>query len=86
MQSFRSKQKLDEEDYEGVAIIGQGTYGVVKKVRHKKNNQFYAIKCLKLENEKEGVPSTALREIAILKSLDHPNIVKIIQVLCKDYK
>lgn len=66
MQSFRSKQKLEDEEYDSIAIIGQGTYGVVKKVRHKKTNEYFAIKCLKLENEKEGVPSTALREIAIL--------------------
>ena len=36
-----------------------------------------ALKKVKLENEDEGVPSTALREISILKELKpHPNIVK----------
>ena len=86
MHSFKSKQTTDEENYEPLAIIGQGTYGVVKKVKHKKTNELFAIKCLRLENEREGVPSTALREISILKSLDHPNIVKIKQVLWRDYK
>ena len=41
---FKSKLKSDEEEYEGVTIIGQGTYGVVKKVRHRKTNEFFAIK------------------------------------------
>lgn len=34
------------------------------------------MKKIRMEIEDEGIPSTALREISILKSLDHPNIVK----------
>lgn len=35
-----------------------------------------ALKKIRLESEDEGVPSTALREISLLKELEHPNIVK----------
>ncbi len=35
-----------------------------------------ALKKIRLENEDEGIPSTALREISILKELKHPNIVE----------
>lgn len=35
------------------------------------------MKKIKLEMEDEGVPSTALREISLLKTLEHPNIVKL---------
>lgn len=38
-------------------------------------NAFVALKKINLEIEDEGVPSTAMREIAILKELFHPNIV-----------
>lgn len=31
---------------------------------------------IRLEVEDEGVPSTALREISLLRELEHPNIVK----------
>lgn len=36
-----------------------------------------ALKKIRLENEDEGIPSTAMREIAILKELDHPNVVHL---------
>jgi len=35
-----------------------------------------ALKKIRLEQEEEGVPSTAIREISLLKELDHPNVVK----------
>jgi len=31
---------------------------------------------IKLDEDVEGIPSTTLREIAILKKIDHKNIVK----------
>ncbi len=41
---------------------------------------FVALKKIRLENEDEGMPSTAMREISILKELNHPNIVKLLNV------
>merc|ERR1719181_612350 len=38
---------------------------------------------MKLNNRDEGIPSTAIREIAILKELSHENIVKLMDVFCK---
>lgn len=35
-----------------------------------------AMKKIRLETEEEGVPSTAIREISLLRELDHPNVVK----------
>jgi len=58
-----------------------GTYGVVYKGKHKKTNRIVALKKIRLESEEEGVPSTAIREISLLKELIHPNIVTY--VLCK---
>ena len=46
-----------------------GTYGVVYKARDSVNKELVALKKIKLENEDEGVPSTAMREISILKEL-----------------
>jgi cyclin-dependent kinase len=44
-------------------------------------DRIVALKKIRLENEDEGMPSTAMREIAILKELDHPNIVKLLDVI-----
>jgi len=53
-----------------------GTYGVVYKGKNKKTGQIVAMKKIRLESEDEGIPSTAIREISLLKELQHPNIVR----------
>ncbi|KAG8903150.1 Cyclin-dependent kinase catalytic subunit, partial [Tulasnella sp. 417] len=50
-------------------------YGVVYKARDVSKNKIVAMKKIRLEAEDEGVPSTAIREISLLKELDDPNIV-----------
>ena len=56
--------------------IGEGTYGVVYKAKDRMNGQIIALKRIRLEAEDEGIPSTAIREISLLKELRHPNIVR----------
>ncbi|XP_041065508.1 cyclin-dependent kinase 1 [Carcharodon carcharias] len=72
------------EDYVKIEKIGEGTYGVVYKGRHKTTQQIVAMKKIRLESEEEGVPSTAIREISLLKELQHPNIVCLQDVLMQD--
>ena len=77
-------QKLD--DFQKLEKIGEGTYGVVYKAKDKITNQFVALKKIRLETESEGVPSTAIREISLLKELDHPNVVQLLDVIHADQK
>ena len=42
---------------------------------------FVALKKVRLENEKEGFPITAVREIKILRQLVHPNIVRLHEIV-----
>jgi cyclin-dependent kinase 12/13 len=67
--------------FEKIVKVGEGTYGYVYKVRDKTTDEIFAIKKIKMEREKEGFPITALREIRILKSIDHPNIVKLREIV-----
>ena len=71
------------EKYTKVEKVGEGTYGVVYKCKVKDTNDFVALKKIRLENEDEGIPSTSIREISILKQLRHPNIVYLIEFMEK---
>jgi serine/threonine protein kinase len=61
--------------------IGEGTYGRVYKARETSTGELVAVKRLFPSQEEEGVSATTIREIAILKQLSHPNIIKLKDVL-----
>mmetsp|Transcript_2633 Transcript_2633/g.8220 ORF Transcript_2633/g.8220 Transcript_2633/m.8220 type:complete len:313 (+) Transcript_2633:231-1169(+) len=67
--------------YEKVEKVGEGTYGVVYKVRNLRTDAILALKKIRLADEEEGVPATAIREISLLKELTHPNIVALHDVV-----
>lgn len=56
------------------------------EARDIETDQIFALKKIRLESEDEGIPSTAIREIALLKELVHPNIVSLVNVLHTDKK
>ncbi|KAL2914297.1 Cyclin-dependent kinase catalytic subunit [Polyrhizophydium stewartii] len=74
------------DNYERLEKIGEGTYGVVYKATEKASGQTVALKKIRLETEDEGVPSTAIREISLLKELKHPNVVKLLDIIHNDTK
>jgi len=78
---------LDNNDkYTKLEKLGEGTYGVVYKCKYRDTQDLVALKKIRLENEDEGIPSTAIREISILKQLRHPNIVSLIDLEHGDKK
>mmetsp|Transcript_12453 Transcript_12453/g.18660 ORF Transcript_12453/g.18660 Transcript_12453/m.18660 type:complete len:302 (-) Transcript_12453:1355-2260(-) len=74
------------ERYQKLAKIGEGTYGVVYKAKDRVREMIIALKRIRLEAEDEGIPSTAIREISLLKELRHPNIVKLYDVVHTEKK
>jgi len=69
------------EAYQKLEKVGEGTYGVVYKAKNRETGDIVALKKIRLEREDEGVPSTAIREISLLKELQHPNIVRLHDVI-----
>lgn len=68
---------------------GEGTYGVVYKAKDKITGKLVALKKIKLNarnGEFEGIPSTAIREICLLKSLCHSSIVELLDVITCEEK
>ena len=70
--------------------VGDGTYGTVFKAFYKGPKEYaekygipkvVALKKIKTQNEKEGFPITALREIMIMKRLRHKNILQLLEVV-----
>ena len=72
--------------YQRLHKIGEGTYGVVYKARDKATGEVVALKKIRLDAEDEGIPSTAIREISLLKELQHPNIVRLYDVVHTERK
>ena len=55
-----------------------GTYGVVYRAEDKRPGapcKQIAVKKVRLDNDSEGMPSTYVREISVLRELHHPNVV-----------
>ena len=67
--------------FEIIAQIGEGTYGQVYKARDVVTKEMVALKKVRTDNEKEGFPITAVREIKILRQLAHENIVNLKEIV-----
>jgi serine/threonine protein kinase len=67
-------------NFERLNVIGSGTYGVVYRARDKETSDIVALKKLRMEREKEGMPLTSLREIRLLKRTVHPNVVELKEI------
>jgi len=68
------------EGYQRTEVLGQGTYGKVYKATHIETGKTVALKKTILTSDDEGVPPTTLREVSILRALDSPYIVSLLDV------
>lgn len=65
--------------------LGEGTYATVFKGRNRQTGELVALKEIHLDSE-EGTPSTAIREISLMKELKHENIVALHDVIHTENK
>ncbi|CAD5210941.1 unnamed protein product [Bursaphelenchus xylophilus] len=70
----------DVSCYNKITKIGQGTFGEVFQARCLKSKRFVALKKILMENEREGFPITAIREVKMLQRLKHEHITDLIEV------
>ncbi|CAA9963019.1 Serine/threonine-protein kinase bur1 [Pyrenophora teres f. maculata] len=63
------------------SVVGSGTYGKVFKGIHVYTKDMVALKKIRMEGERDGFPVTAIREVKLLQSLNHPNIVNLREVM-----
>ncbi|KAJ7672613.1 kinase-like domain-containing protein [Mycena polygramma] len=76
---------MAQMNYIQLEKLGEGTYATVFKGRSKTTNEIVALKEIHLDAE-EGTPSTAIREISLLKELKHVNILRLHDVIHTETK
>eukprot|EP00656_Telonema_subtile_P055197 TRINITY_DN847_c0_g1_i11.p1 TRINITY_DN847_c0_g1~~TRINITY_DN847_c0_g1_i11.p1 ORF type:complete len:337 (-),score=32.33 TRINITY_DN847_c0_g1_i11:721-1731(-) len=61
--------------------VGEGTFGEVFKARDSQTDDMVALKKIRMRNEREGFPITAIREIKLLRDLHHENVIDLREVV-----
>jgi serine/threonine protein kinase len=72
-------------NFQQLEKLGEGTYATVYKGKNRTTGETVALKEIHLDSE-EGTPSTAIREISLMKELKHENIVGLWDVIHTDNK
>jgi len=67
--------------YSRIGLLGQGAYGKVYKAHDTVSGEFIAMKKTLHDFAREGVPTTVLREICLLRELKQENIVNLKDVV-----
>jgi NIMA (never in mitosis gene a)-related kinase len=64
-------------DYTKLRVVGKGSYGVVELLRRKNDRSLFVMK--KIETSSSSNRDEALKEVQLLRDLDHPNIVGFVE-------
>ncbi|WFD45123.1 [pyruvate dehydrogenase (acetyl-transferring)] kinase [Malassezia psittaci] len=70
-----------DEAYQIVDQVGEGTYGQVYKAAGERSGALVALKKIRMEAIKEGFPVTSMREIKLLQSLRHENVIRLQEIM-----
>jgi len=80
-------QSIDR--YENMGLVGRGAFNKIYKARHRETGEVVALKAMQLAaleqagqvQGDEGIPLEMMREMSILLSMRHPNIVTVHEVV-----
>lgn len=67
--------------YKVVQQIGKGAYSEVLKCQNSITNEIVALKKIRILDPKNGFPQNSIREVSILRSIDHENIIKLREII-----
>lgn len=67
--------------YQPLAILGEGSFGKVYMARDLTTGNVVAVKQIKADPDEDGMPVYSVREISILKILQHENVVQLLDVV-----
>jgi CTD kinase subunit alpha len=73
--------RTTKDAYDKLVQVGEGTYGKVYKAKDVETGQLVALKRIRMEAEKDGFPITAIREVKLLQSLSHENVVRLDEMM-----
>eukprot|EP00866_Antonospora_locustae_P001360 jgi/Antlo1/1360/519 len=81
---FHQIQKTKSSwSYKATKKIGEGTFG--KVFMCSSHGKSYALKSIDYSDSSNGFPLTALREIKLLKSLKHQNVIEIVEIATRNF-
>lgn len=87
-QSFKTQSKnhrvFRASDLIAGEVLGKGFFGQAIKVTHKRTNEVMVLK--ELFKFDEEAHKSFLKEVSVLRNLDHPHVLKFLGVLYKDKK
>ncbi|PPQ98560.1 hypothetical protein CVT24_004051 [Panaeolus cyanescens] len=75
------QEDSQRELYKILNQVGEGTFGKVYKARNTVSGLHVALKRIRMEAERDGFPVTAMREIKLLQSLRHKNVVQLFEMM-----
>ena len=73
------KKSKITQDYEFIKEIGSGAFSKVYKARHKLSKALRCVKKLSKKDLSDEEKTKLVEEVSVLRSLDHPNIVKVLE-------
>lgn len=70
-----------DQIYSILSQVGEGTFGKVYKAQNNISGVHVALKRIRMETERDGFPVTAMREIKLLQSLRHVNVIELMEMM-----
>lgn len=77
---------MENERYTLLEVIREGRYGAVHRAHDCLTGDTIVVKKIPIMNPSEGVPSSVIREVSLLKELKHENIVRLLNVQSSAYR